>query len=200
MTTRSPVTAANPLRRAEPLPALACRSSLNPSSFASRSRISPEPSFDPSSTTMSSMRSGTASTRRMISSTVVRSLYTGMTTDNSGLGESGGRRPVDIEVESVPHPAAMSPNRLLGFATNWLGDAVMALPAIADVQCHFAGTAIEIAARPSIAPLFSMVPGINRVLTLGKASGGWDELRRSAYDVALLLPNSFNVAQVAWRA
>src|SRR5262245_12961333 len=35
MTTRSPVTAANPLRRAEPLPALACRSSLNPSSFES---------------------------------------------------------------------------------------------------------------------------------------------------------------------
>src|SRR5215510_11374537 len=108
--------------------------------------MSPDPSFDPSSTTISSRRTGTASTRRMISSTVVRSLYTGMTTDSSGLAVRGGRRAVDIDVETVPHPAAMSPVRLLVFAPNWLGDAVMALPALADMRWHFASTAIEIAA------------------------------------------------------
>ena len=63
------------------------------------------PSVDPSSTTMSSMRSGTASTRRMISSTVVRSLYTGMTTDSSGLAGTRARGDcVVIESETVPQP------------------------------------------------------------------------------------------------
>ena len=54
------------------------------------------PSVDPSSTTISSMRSGTASTRRMISSIVARSLNTGMTTESSGFGRNGyGRRASD---------------------------------------------------------------------------------------------------------
>src|SRR5678815_3479621 len=90
--------------------------------------------------------------------------------------------------------------RLVIFAPNWLGDAVMALPALADVRQHFTDAAIEVAARSSIAPLFSMVPGINRVVTLEKAGGAADQLRRAGYDVALLLPNSFNVARIAWRA
>src|SRR5262245_6944744 len=75
----------------------------------------------------------------------------------------------------------------------------MALPALADVRQHVADAAIDVAARPSIAPLFSMVPGINRVVTLDKAAGG-GELRGAGYDAALLLPNSFNVARIAWRA
>src|SRR4029450_1125705 len=51
-----------------------------------------------------------------------------------------------------------------------------------------------------IAPLFSMVAEINRVVALEQAGGGADQLRRAGYDVALLLPNSFNVARIAWRA
>ena len=90
--------------------------------------------------------------------------------------------------------------RLVIFAPNWLGDAVMALPAVADVRQHFADAAIEVAARSPIAPLFSMVPGINRVVTLEKAGDAADQLRRTGYDIALLLPNSFNVARIAWRA
>ena len=45
------------------------------------------PSVEQSSTTMSWVRSGTASTRRMISSIVAGSLNTGMTTDSSGSVE-----------------------------------------------------------------------------------------------------------------
>ena len=73
----------------------------------------------------------------MISSTVVRSLYTGMTTESSGLAGSGAGRAVDIDAETVPQPRGPESQvtaRLLIFAPNWLGDAVMALPAIVDVR------------------------------------------------------------------
>lgn len=99
--------------------------------------------------------------------------------------------------------------RLVIVAPNWLGDAVMALPAVADVRRHFAGASLHVAARASVAPLFSMVPGIDRVVTL-PGRGGWSALlswRDQAasladghYDAALLLPNSFASAMAASKA
>src|ERR1700687_2006457 len=66
-------------------------------------------------------------TRRLLASTVVRSLNTGMTTDRSGsAGTAPSERSGCMETQNVPH--------LLIFAPNWLGDAVMSLPAIADLR------------------------------------------------------------------
>lgn len=90
--------------------------------------------------------------------------------------------------------------RLLIVVPNWLGDAVMALPAMADVQRALPNVVVDAAARPSIAPLMPLVPGIrDTVLLRGRA----DSIRAIAggrYDAALLLPNSFNTAWLAWRA
>ena len=88
---------------------------------------------------------------------------------------------------------------LLIFAPNWLGDAVMALPAIVDLHEHVPDAAIDVAARPSIAPLFAMVPLVRRVLPLEKGDSSIGELRRGHYGTALLMPNSFNTARMAWR-
>ena len=82
----------------------------------------------------------------MIASIVVRSLNTGMTTDSSGSdGTAGLNAPSCMEFRNVP--------RLLILAPNWLGDAVMALPAIADVRArcpqtrdHRGGPAVDCAA------------------------------------------------------
>jgi heptosyltransferase II len=90
-------------------------------------------------------------------------------------------------------------NRAIIFAPNWLGDAVMALPAIADLRRGSPRATIAIAARPSVAPLFGMVPGIDEVITLvdGVEKGiGTDR----AFDTAILLPNSFHAAVIARRA
>lgn len=94
-------------------------------------------------------------------------------------------------------------------APNWLGDAVMALPAVADVRRQFAGARVHVAARASVAPLYSMVPGVDGVLTL-PGRGGWssiltwrdqaDALARGRFDAALLLPNSFASAMAVSRA
>lgn len=78
---------------------------------------------------------------------------------------------------------------LLIVAPNWLGDAVMALPAIADVRRALPDADITIAARPAIAPLFSLVPDVNAVAAVD-----------DAHDAAILLPNSFHSAWTAYRA
>ena len=56
--------------------------------------------------------------------------------------------------------------RLVVLAPNWLGDAVMALPAIADVRRASPHAEMTVAARPSIAPLFTMVSEVDRSLVI----------------------------------
>jgi heptosyltransferase-2 len=82
--------------------------------------------------------------------------------------------------------------KLLIVAPNWLGDAVMALPAIADVHRASPATAITVAARPAIAPLFGLVSYVQDVVPLEKGDG--------SFDTALVLPNSFRSALIVSRA
>ncbi len=93
--------------------------------------------------------------------------------------------------------------RVVILAPNWLGDAVMALPAIADVRRHFPDAHLAVAARKSVAPVFTMVQGVDQVVTLSGGGGmraltGWKDdarvLADGGFDTALLLPNSFATA------
>jgi heptosyltransferase-2 len=81
-------------------------------------------------------------------------------------------------------------------APNWLGDAIMALPAIRDVCGHFAGRPVSIAARPSIAAVFRAVPGIDRIIVLERGQ----EPSQLQGDVGILLPNSFRSAWILKKA
>jgi lipopolysaccharide heptosyltransferase II len=99
--------------------------------------------------------------------------------------------------------------RLVILAPNWLGDAVMALPAIADVRRVAPDASIAIAARPIIAPLFGLVPAIDDTIVLPHVATlrdprGWRALGAGLaggqFDTALLLPNSMHAAIVASRA
>ena len=78
-------------------------------------------------------------------------------------------------------------------APNWLGDAVMALPAIADVRRGSPGARISVVARPPITTLFTLVRDVDDVLEKGATRVG-DQ------DVAILLPNSFRSAYDVRRA
>ncbi len=96
---------------------------------------------------------------------------------------------------------------MLILAPNWLGDAVMALPAIADVRRAYPAAPITVAARPAVAPLFALVPGVTDTIVLdpdARALRAWTgspiELRERRFDIALLLPNSFHAALLASRA
>ena len=84
---------------------------------------------------------------------------------------------------------------LLVVAPNWLGDAVMALPAIVDLGRHFASKPLMIAARPGVSSLFGMVPVVTAVVKPDVAAiGGANPA------ITVLLPNSFASAWLAWRA
>ena len=99
--------------------------------------------------------------------------------------------------------------RIVVVAPNWLGDAVMALPAIADLRRHRPEAHLAVAARGGVAPLFTMVAGVDEVVTL-QGKGGWRSLRSwrgdaaalgaGTFDTAVLLPNSFGSAWSASRA
>lgn len=99
--------------------------------------------------------------------------------------------------------------RIVVLAPNWLGDAVMALPAFADVRRHCSSAHITVAARPSVAPMFQMVEGVDAVITLPGGGGlraltGWSEdvraLSGQSFDTAILFPNSFATALIASKA
>ncbi len=91
-------------------------------------------------------------------------------------------------------------NRLLILAPNWLGDAVMALPAIADLHRASPQTAITVAARPAIAPLFTLVPHVRAVVVFDAKTAVGPRFSGAGYDVALILPNSFRSALIVARA
>ena len=81
-------------------------------------------------------------------------------------------------------------------APNWLGDAVMALPAVADVRRARPDVSIAVAARPSVAPLFTLSREVDEVVVI--ANDGPSLL--AGRDTALLLPNSFHSALMVKRA
>jgi heptosyltransferase-2 len=97
---------------------------------------------------------------------------------------------------------ASSVNRLVIRAPNWLGDAVMALPAMGVVRAAFGGAHLAVAAIPSIAPLFDeeTSAGQDNVITLASPAAEIRALAAGEFDAILLLPNSFRAAWSARRA
>src|SRR5688500_18197261 len=61
------------------------------------------------------------------------------------------QRRIPVSVDSF-NPEAVT--RVVVRAPNWLGDAVMALPAMAAVRRTFPRSTLAVAALPSIAPMF----------------------------------------------
>jgi len=103
----------------------------------------------------------------------------------------------------VPFPAS----KILVRATNWVGDAVMSLPAIRAVRARFPGAELAVLARPWVAGVYARETAIDRVVpyTAPRGGRGWPARRAAArdlggFDCAILLPNSFESALVAWMA
>lgn len=98
------------------------------------------------------------------------------------------------------------PQRLAVLAPNWLGDAVMALPAIADLKRQWPQARLVVAARSSVAAMFELAPEVDHVVPLGWRGAISDaatfvadarRLRAEECEAALLLPNSFASAWLA---
>jgi heptosyltransferase II len=99
--------------------------------------------------------------------------------------------------------------RILIRATNWVGDAIMALPALRIVRQRFPESEIAIVARPYVADIYRDQQICDRLIPYdpqGSHAGFFgrerlaSELRTMKFDVALLLQNAFDAAWLAWRA
>ena len=102
-----------------------------------------------------------------------------------------------------------APARVGVAAPNWLGDAVMGLPALRAVRAFAPQAYLAVAARPSVAALYGMVPEVDAVVALAPRASMlrqavWrDDAARLAaerFDLAVLLPNSFVSAWIAAKA
>jgi heptosyltransferase-2 len=93
------------------------------------------------------------------------------------------------------------PQRIVIRAPNPLGDAVMALPAMAALRAAFADRAVIVAAAPGVAPLFQEITPVapDSILTVDQSNEAV-ELRESGADTSVLLTNSFRTAWVSRRA
>ena len=91
-------------------------------------------------------------------------------------------------------------------ATNWLGDAVMSLPAIRAIRQIFPHAHIAVVARPWVADLYVRETSIDRVLPYPAHQGIGAKrqfargLGRERFDAAILLQNAFDAALLAWLA
>jgi len=95
--------------------------------------------------------------------------------------------------------------RLVVRVPNWLGDIVMALPAVAAVRAAHPDAHLALAAPAAFAPFCAAVPGVDGVVPLPggglRAIGAHARaLAAGGFDVAVLLTNSFASALAAKRA
>lgn len=99
--------------------------------------------------------------------------------------------------------------KILIRATNWVGDAIMALPALRAVRARFSDADIAIVVRPYVADIYRDQQICNQLIEYDPSGthAGFSgrerlaaELRAQKFDVALLLQNAFDAAWLAWRA
>jgi heptosyltransferase-2 len=97
------------------------------------------------------------------------------------------------------------PDKILVRATNWVGDAVMSLPALRALRRQFPKAHVSILAKPWVADLYAregfcddLIPYTAR--TLFEKWSTARALRGRSFDTAILLQNAFEAAAIAYYA
>jgi heptosyltransferase-2 len=94
-------------------------------------------------------------------------------------------------------------------APNWVGDAVISLPALLQVRRRFPDAELVVLARPSVADIYCTVAEVDRVVlydSQGKHRGLVGvlrlagELRPERFDLAVLFQNALQAAAIAFLA
>ena len=97
----------------------------------------------------------------------------------------------------VPAGTSLQPFRILVRSSNWLGDAVMSMPAVRAIKCGRPDAHVTIAAPEKIAAVWRELPEVDDVIVISKSSlfRTTTALRRAApFEVAVLFPNSLRSA------
>ena len=95
----------------------------------------------------------------------------------------------------------LKPFRILIRSSNWLGDAVMSVPAVRAIKNGRPDVHVTIAAPDKIAPMWKLIPEVDAIIPLPEGSllPVVRLLRQQMpFDVAILFPNSLRVALESW--
>lgn len=121
---------------------------------------------------------------------------------------SGGvAQTAPLVAHALPQPEAV--RSVLVRATNWVGDALLSTPAVGAVRRAFPAAHLAVLARPPVREVFDGSPDVDEVIVAPARSFGRAlaaglalvrDLRRRGFDLAVLLPNAFEAALVAWMA
>jgi heptosyltransferase-2 len=90
--------------------------------------------------------------------------------------------------------------RIALFLPNWVGDVVMATPAVRAARHRHPHARIVAVGRPYVSPVLDGSPWVDEIFPLEKGCE-WavaSQLRREGIDLAMIFPNSFRTALVAW--
>jgi heptosyltransferase-2 len=87
--------------------------------------------------------------------------------------------------------------RILIRATNWLGDAVMSLPALRAVKANYPKSTVTLLVRRSLADLYARESCVDKVITYdGNRWNAARMLRKRKFHLGILFPNSFDSALI----
>ncbi|MBW2031524.1 MAG: lipopolysaccharide heptosyltransferase II [Deltaproteobacteria bacterium] len=109
----------------------------------------------------------------------------------------------------MPRPIDKSKiSKVLIRSTNWVGDAVMSLPALESVAANFPEAEITVLARPWVVPLLKGHPAVSRVMPFAKGRGLFSDLREvirisrtirgEGFDLAVLFQNAIEAAIISF--
>jgi len=88
------------------------------------------------------------------------------------------------------------PKRILIIGLNWIGDAIMSMPALQACRAENPDAHIAILVKPYLKPFWEMHAVPDQVLTLEKMGTTISSIREYGFDTACILPNSFRSALI----
>ncbi len=97
----------------------------------------------------------------------------------------------------------LQPFRILIRASNWLGDAVMSIPAVRAIKRGRPDAHVTILTPAKLADFWQSVPEVDAVLPIAPRESVFavaKKLRAPAFDAAILFPNSLRTALEVWLA
>ena len=102
-------------------------------------------------------------------------------------------------------PDLIQINRILVRGANWIGDAVMTMPALERLRSSFPQSHIALLATPLTTGLFESSPFVDEVIEYRRKEDGarafletMKLMRARRFDLAVLFQNAFEAALLAW--
>ncbi len=99
--------------------------------------------------------------------------------------------------------SALQPFRIVIRSSNWLGDAVMSVPAVRAIKRGRPDAHVTILTPAKLADVWKSVPEVDALIEIAPKESVFSvaqKVRRGRFEAAILFPNSMRVALEAWLA